>query len=378
MHLTGSAHQSGAVFKWLFALVSVVSYSYAFGQTSIPEKYTVSFGFTYKWHNLAEGGVREEMLLKCDVAIDENKVLITPSALKAPSNIVQAVWATSPYRTNEWIVYGFGSKKDGLFDRITIDHNPTRGGSDLGANLGRILYIPSTHPTYQSVNGNERYFIEFESSSYKPSEVTFQISEKKFDGRSVIDQLVAYTPKYYKQGISATKSQNVEFKGDAPTRRLWQISILQYTNWLGVLLPLKFNYTRYQDPQNRVKNEDLTPVVTCDGELISVKAEAETDISKQLAPKLGVVDLRFKDEKGLEASVYYDSAPGLWPVVGSDEYKSILATNKMLHAKYSTSGAPRPKVSIGFVLIVALLLAIPFFVLRRVVGTNSNKQEPTK
>ena len=103
----------------------------------IPLAYTVTFGYTYKWFNVNSGKVLIENRVGCKVSVDGGNVLIQPYSLVGVTNVVFHVWATSPFRSNEWIVGGETMSPTDTIKNIWLDTNPTRSCSDLTCAFGK-------------------------------------------------------------------------------------------------------------------------------------------------------------------------------------------------------------------------------------------------
>ena len=183
----------------------------------------------------------------------------------------------------------------------------------------------------------------------------------------------AYTPKYfYKPATSKMPSAGlpwnlskslanamvkVPFAAPPFERKLWVLSIQQYTNWNGLLLPTSFSYERYQDPLSRAKVDSDTVVVSVEGALVSIKQGAMADIKPQLGPHLSVTDLRPQGELYGQPA-HYQAENGKWPAVGTQEYREMVRASKAeLERQYGLGGSHRHR-NLAF-LAAFLLLLIP-------------------
>lgn len=337
----------------------------------IPSAYTVKFAYTYKWYNANSGKVLVQNKVGCNVSVDGSKVLIQPYSLAGATNVVFHVWATSPFATNEWIVGGETMSPTDTIKSIWLDNNPTRSCSDLSANLGRILFISNENPVFKGLSKNERYYLDLESGSYRANELKMQYSKIKYEGQNVCNEIIAYSPNYYRQMISATQFVTNSLK-DGNGRKLWHISISSFTNWNGYIFPSKFQYVRYRDVKQRIASENLDPVVLCQGWVISIRNGADTDITPRLSKNLAISDFRFDDVAGVGRAVGYTAPSGEWPAYDSKEFKEIAASNKMVAAHLSHQSSS-VRARFLFILAFSLLLIVPALVFaKRIFSTNKN------
>jgi hypothetical protein len=164
---------------------------------------------------------------------------------------------------------------------------------------------------------------------YGIKDVSLQVGEMNFDGQKVLAEVTAFTPSYYKAAGKKHGSYEIKkFGGPDPTRKLWVVAILGYTNWQGVLLPTKFSYTEYNSWNLRTEAENLAPLNIVEGELESVAPGADADITPRLAASLAVSDYRVADQCGFDTCVGYTCGPGEWPEVGSEKYKALASEHK--------------------------------------------------
>jgi hypothetical protein len=181
-----------------------------------------------------------------------------------------------------------------------------------------------------------------ESFGYASTELTFQVRGQAFDSHNLPVQIATYSPKYFYKAAPiklpletlplwlskrlAYYRSKVPFEGPPFDRRLWVLSIQQYTNWSGLLLPMRFRYERYGDPATSAKLGSDTVIASIDGVLTSITQGAAADISPQLQPQVLVVDFRPQQELyGTPAR--YQAECGKWPVLGTAEYRNMVRTN---------------------------------------------------
>jgi len=300
-----------------------------FANSLAPSEYTITTKMVSLWLS-SSGEVITSNQIFVRVAIDQARVIIQPWACDGTENLVFFTWATSPFRTNEWIV---GGQSQGLEDVITnvfVNNHPIFGAQDTYANLARILYLPESHSTYRGIPSCERLYIPIESSFYEPEEISFEIGEMMLNNKRLTSCIVAVSPPYYYRPEIGGKTVRVGLRGIPPTRKLWSLTVTEFTNWHGIVLPFQFSYMRYQDPAARVDADEEKPVVLVTGSLVAAELGAETDIRPRLSDRLSVADLRVTPVLG--RAVRYTAPPGGWPETNSKEYEQLLATNKALIA----------------------------------------------
>jgi hypothetical protein len=271
-------------------------------------------------------------------------------------------WATSPFRSQEWVLgwpyffsstNGFGSNQFDIFsgtnrfgsnqfDTLVIDQRPYIPIMDEFTRLALFLYVPTTHRTFRGCSQRDILDNAGESFGYASTELTFQVRGQAFDSHNLPVQIAAYSPKYFYKAAPikiplerlplwlskrlAHNRSKVPFEGPPFDRRLWVLSIQQYTNWSGLLLPMRFRYERYGDPATSAKLGSDTVIASIDGVLTSITQGAAADISPQLQPQVLVVDFRPQQELyGTPAR--YQAECGKWPVLGTAEYRNMVRTN---------------------------------------------------
>jgi hypothetical protein len=272
-----------------------------------------------------EGEVLSSNNILLRVEVESQRALIQPQASDGDTNLVFLAWATSPFRRNEWIIGGVSRTTNDIIENVFIGSHPVFGAHDTYANLGRILYLPSNHPAC-GIEDQERYYIPIETSSYQMHEVNFEADYITASSGRTLSRLTAHSPPYFyisQHGRNAPQP----FRGTKPTRRLWTISVTDYTNWLGRVLPSRFTYVRWQDPQSRAMEQEDRPIVLISGELISIESGANADIRSRLARSVSVADVRTTAELG--RAIRYTTAPGAWPEIGSPQYQRMVETNRI-------------------------------------------------
>lgn len=323
-----------------------------------PITYTVDFSYNYQWFNVNSGKMLVENRVGCKVSVDGEKILIEPYSLSGATNVVFHIWATSPFSSKEWIIGGETMSPTDTIKNIWLDNKPTRSCSDLAANLGRILYVPGGHAVFNGLSENDRYYLDLESGSYVASELRMSYSKVKWNGSDVCNEIVAYSPEYYRQMVSATQFKTNLFKGDHLGRKLWALSLLSFTNWNGYVFPSKFKYVRYRDVNQRVDVENLDPVVVCDGDITYIKKGANVNVASRLSTNLFISDFRFKDVPESGRAVGYMSSPGNWPVYQSKEFNELVATNQAV-AAIKSNQIFRARARFIIVLIFSVMLIAP-------------------
>ncbi len=320
------------------------AFSFGDAQTStVP--YTVEFAVQSQWH--VGNQVKQDERLEVRVSVGANHVLIQA---RSPTNemVGPMTWATSPFRTQEWILAlpvfysatnGFGSIP---FDTLMIDQRPYIPAMDELTRLALFLYVPTTHGTFRGCSQRDILDNAGEGFGYASGELNFQIHSQAFDSRSLPVQIAAHSPKYFYKTAPiriplerlpswlskrlAYNTSKVPFEGPPFDRRLWLLSIQQYTNWSGLLLPMRFRYERYGDPTTRAKLGSDTVTASIDGVLTSITQGAAADVSPQLQPQVLVVD--FRSQKELYGNpARYQAECGKWPALGTAEYRKMVRTN---------------------------------------------------
>jgi hypothetical protein len=300
----------------------------AVGHSSSPSAYTVNIGLNSRWFR-PSGEVAESNDIRIKIAIDPEKALIQPWAAPGnTNNLGFLTWATSPFQAGEWIVGARNRGPDDKLANVIIDNHPLLYATDTFANLARILYLPQNHPTYRGLKENERLYIPIESSGYAPDEIEFRTTNREFNGNQLVCEIAAFTPSYYHN-----QKEKKPFRSPPPNRTLWLLSITQFTNWHQISMPSRFSYVRYLDPDCRVEAESKIPIVLLDGWLISAEVGAETDITSRLEQQLTLVDYRPALELG--RCVRYSVPRGAWPRLNTEEYKHMVATNRIARASSS-------------------------------------------
>src|SRR5262249_22566422 len=126
---------------------------------------------------------------------------------RSPSNVMVApmVWATSPYRTQEWIAAypsagggskGFGSNR---FGAVMIDQRPYMSVLDELPRLALFLYVPTTHPTFRGCSQAEVLNFRGSLSGFAPDELVFQVQHKAFGAYSLPVEIATFSPQYFHQ-----------------------------------------------------------------------------------------------------------------------------------------------------------------------------------
>jgi len=362
----------------LFVLLQCITASGADVQMSTAP-YTVEFTVQSRYLNPA-GHILQDEQVEVRVSVDSNQVMIQ-SRSPTNENVCPLAWATSPVRAQEWITayppippdgtHGLGSYE---FDTVIVEKSPYSSGSDLLVRLGQFLYIPTNHTTFRGCSERDIWCNAGESFGYTPTEVTFRTRRQPFGSRNLPVQIAAYTPKYYYEpaasrmpfaGLPLNLSKSlanamvkVPFAGPPFERKLWVLSIQQYTNWNGLLLATSFSYERYQDPPLRAKVDSDTVVVSVEGALVSIRRGAMADINPQLRPHLTVVDLRPQGELyGQPAR--YQAENGKWPAVGTQEYREIVRASKAELARQYGLGGSHLHTNLAFLAAFLLLLIAP-------------------
>ncbi|MCX6923322.1 MAG: hypothetical protein NT154_08965, partial [Verrucomicrobia bacterium] len=337
--------------------------------------YTVELAVRSRWLNLATR-VLEETRAELRVSVGTNQVLIQ-SRSPDNENLVPITWASSPVRAQEWVMaFGratneFGSNQ---FDTLTIDKSPFIPNVDERTCLGLSLYVPANHTTFRGCSEHEIWCNAGESFGYTPTEVTFRTKRQLFGSRNLPVQMAAYSPKYFYKSASssvpfdvtrlpwnlakyfANVRIKVPFAGPPLERKLWSLSIQQYTNWSGLLLPVSFRYERYDDPPERAKRESGTVIASLEGTLVSIKQGAIADISPQLRSHLSVFDLR--PQRELHGNMaHYQAENGKWPALGTKEYREMVRVSRAELAKQNGGGSSPRRSNV--VLLTAFLLVFP-------------------
>lgn len=307
--------------------------------------YTVEFAVQSQWH--VGNQIKQDERLEVRVSVDANHILVQA---RSPTNemVGPMTWATSPFRTQEWILAlpvfysatnAFGSIP---FDTLMIDQRPYIPAMDELTRLALFLYVPTTHKTFRGCSPRDILGNAGDSFGYIPTELDFQIHHQAFDARSLPVEIATYSPKYFYKYAPVkiplekpplwlsrrllNHKSKASFEGPPFDRKLWELSVQQYTNWSSLLLPMRFHYKRYGDPITRAKLGSDTVIASIDGVLTSITQGAAADIRPQLQPRVSVVD--FRPQQALYGTpARYQVECGQWPVLGTAEYRNMVRTN---------------------------------------------------
>lgn len=315
--------------------------------------YTAVFNVRSQWLN-ASGEVKEDVQLTVNVFVTQNQVVIEPKSV-TNSNLVFMIWCSSPVRSEEWISYTSSTGPTGRLDVVLVDNHPTLQATDLYANLGRILYVPTNHPAFAGVSEGDRLYMAGESSSYRPDEVDFKTQRRSVGEQKLASVLTASSPDYYYDSNGRRKA----FGGPPYERKLWSLSVDEYSNWHSMPVPGRFRYVRYQDPGLRAKSESDIPIVLCEGSLVSIHDGANADLTSRVDVHLKVMDFRPRDEL-FGQPARYSVSENAWPEIGSDAYRRMVVTNKSHILKHVALQPAKPNRNwpvLVFILVLFLFLA---------------------
>lgn len=317
--------------------------------------YSIEFEVRSQWLD-PSGKLLEDVNVVVNVSVGSETVFIAPRRGLNNTNSAFLSWSPSPVNAGEWINYLELSLSSNQIDTIIIDTHPTIQAKDLFTSLGRILYVSDAHPVMSSMSEVERLYIPGECSLYTPDEIDFQMRTGRVGLRDMPQDITAYTPDYYVD----TRRRKKKFAGPPFKRKLWVITIEQYTNWHDLLIPSTFTYRRYQDPDLRANAENEAAIAKCDGRLVSISEGANRSLTSRLERRLKIIDFRPRDELfGYPAR--YEAGWGEWPRLGTDEYHRIVATNKVQIASLLANQPANSGLSRGSILFIAIfgLLLLP-------------------
>lgn len=284
--------------------------------------YTVEFQVHNQWRNQT-GQVAEDLDVGVTVSVLEGWVFIQSRLLRGEGDIVCFSWGNIPGRLNEWAFEQSISSAASSVSTLLLDSHPTRASPDFYSNLGRLLYVPTNHPSLGGASRNAILYLQGENGEYTADELHYEILPHGLPHVPLGGGVTALSPPYYYSPTGIKRS----FGGPRKTRPLWRLEITGYTNWWGLYLPATFAYTRYQDAQRRPGGEPDVPIVTCRGEIKHITAGVTHPRDSRHASALRILDYR-PGEELLGRPAVYQSEYLKWPVVGTAEYQDLIATNK--------------------------------------------------